>query len=101
MFLDSGLCEMPNANEREKTWVSYEQRDIAVDASSSSVHGQSPGSFFGVASALGNEIGDPDLLPKKAFVLKRPSFCTFHDSFSILVATLSSPHPPNGYRSIC
>ena len=25
---------------------------------------------------------DPDLLPKKAFVLKRPSFCVFHDRLS-------------------
>ena len=30
---------------------------------------------------------DPDLLPKKAFVLKQSYFCAFHDRFSIIVAT--------------
>ena len=57
MFLDSGLCEMPKEDGRRKTWVSYEQSGIAVDASSSSVQNvQCSGSFFGVASAFGNEI---------------------------------------------
>ena len=56
-FLDSGHCEMPKADGREKIWVSYEQNGIAVDASSSSVQNvQSSGSFFGVASIFGNEI---------------------------------------------
>ena len=46
-FLDSGLCEMPKADGKEKTWVSYEQSGIAVDVSSSSVQNvQSSGSFF-------------------------------------------------------
>ena len=55
MFLDSGLCDVPKADGNEKTWASYER--IAFDASSSSVQNvQSSGSFFGVASALGNEI---------------------------------------------
>jgi len=41
--------------------------------------------FFGIGIHFGKR--DPDPLPKKTFVLKWPSFCTFHDRFSIIVAT--------------
>ena len=51
-FLDSGLCEMPKADGREKTWVSYEQSGIAVDTK----HSKHSSSFFGVASVFGKEI---------------------------------------------
>ena len=53
---------MLKADRWEKTWVLYEQSSIAVDTSSSrmfkysSFKLQSSGPFFGVASALGNEI---------------------------------------------
>ena len=60
-FCDSWLCEVPNAEEREKTWVSYERWGMVVNVRSTNVNAQRPTFsvqvlFFGVASILGNEI---------------------------------------------
>ena len=41
-FCDSGLCEVPRAEERERTWVSYERGGIVVDARSTNVQRSSP-----------------------------------------------------------
>ena len=66
MFLDSGLCEMPKADGREKTWVLYERSGIAVDASSSRTFKLQT---FKVQVLFWRCIRfwkrDPDLLPKK------------------------------------
>ena len=60
-FCDSWLCEVPKAEDREKTWVSYERGGMVIDVRSTNVNAQRPTFsvqvlFFGVASILGNEI---------------------------------------------
>ena len=47
-FCDSGLCEVPKAEEREKKWVSYERGGIVVDARSTNVQ-RSTLKFFSLA----------------------------------------------------
>jgi hypothetical protein len=57
-FCDYGLYEVLKAEEMEKTWVLYEQGGIIADARTTlgvqTFNAQVL--FFGVASALGNEI---------------------------------------------